>query len=214
MKAFINTPITKKQFIKNIKWHMEQDAIIKVTYGKGLGSNFKGCAVGCSLSSIRMHLGVDIQLSDHSLYEKYLGAPKWLAKLEDFLFERLPSDRPWTLEFSKAINVGADLDKIKVPFIVYIMEENLKALDPLRGYQDEQWLIDCKNAVYYMIFAQESGDSELIDDARSAVESAVESAVMSVEGSATRSVRWSVEWPETWSAIWSVGRSAVTLRIY
>ena len=67
----------------------------------------KGCAVGCTIHS-----------ADHNQYEKKLGIPIWLARVEDRLFEGMSnkSAKAWPEQFLRAINPGADLNKVRAPF--------------------------------------------------------------------------------------------------
>lgn len=127
MKAFETGVITKEEFLKEIYWHRDRDNFIKGTYFE----NGKGCAVSCSLESVARKKDIIINFSDHKQYENLLGIPEWLARLEDMFFENLKNSSKWVVEFSEAINVGADLNKIKTPYIVYLMQENLKTLDSL-----------------------------------------------------------------------------------
>lgn len=176
MKAFINTPITKERFLFHLKEHQKQDAFISGTYGNSLrNGTFEGCAVGCSIRSIALELKEDLDLGNHKLYEKYLGVPDWIARLEDTLFENLSEERQKTfpVEFGEAVNEGADLDKIKVPFIVYILNENLKTLDSLKVDKEKDNAVFnsielVRKATFQMIKAQKSGDKEKIEAARSA----------------------------------------------
>jgi hypothetical protein len=73
---------------------------------------FIGCAVGCTLESVRViHKLPVIDHSRHKLFEKYLGIPEALALRQDDIFEGLDGDRmlTWPREFLAAIPVGADL---------------------------------------------------------------------------------------------------------
>src|ERR1700688_2215079 len=118
--------ISKDDFIAEIKSHMEKDLFIKGTYKEIDSKNsFKGCAVGCSIQSIK-----NIN-KDHSLYEKYLGIPIWLAKIEDSIFEGLPFDlsKEWPLRFSMAIKVGANLNRILPKILIWIIKSTLKYFD-------------------------------------------------------------------------------------
>ena len=139
MKAFTQG-ITKQEFLKEIYWHRDQDAFIKGTYAEGEGKNFQGCAVGCSLNSVARIKGIEISTSSHKEYETHLGIPQWVARLEDRIFEGLPKERSkrWPVEFAEAVNEGADLEKIKIPMLIFIVEQartkttnerSLKAID-------------------------------------------------------------------------------------
>jgi hypothetical protein len=123
MKAFTKK-VNKDEFIKEIKWHKEQDAFMRGTYNEGNKNNFKGCAVGCSINSINRLLGTAYGYGEHIDMAETLQIPEWLVRLEDKIFEGLSEkdSKEWPLSFSEAINVGADLDKIKPAFLVYVLE--------------------------------------------------------------------------------------------
>jgi len=123
MKAFTKK-VTKDEFIKEIKWHREQDAFIKGTYTEDNKNNFRGCAVGCSINSINKLLGTAYEYDEHIDMAETLQIPEWLVRLEDKIFEGLSEkdSKEWPLRFSEAINEGADLDKIKPEFLVYVLE--------------------------------------------------------------------------------------------
>ena len=123
MKAF-KGKVNKDEFIKEIKWHKEQDAFMRGTYNEGNKNNFKGCAVGCSINSINKLLGTAYGYDEHIDMAETLQIPEWLVRLEDKIFEGLSEkdSKEWPLRFSEAINEGADLDKIKPEFLVYVLE--------------------------------------------------------------------------------------------
>ena len=123
MKAFTKK-VTKDEFIKEIKWHMEQDAFMRGTYTENNKNNFRGCAVGCSIYSINKLLGTAHDYDEHVDMAETLQIPEWLVRLEDKIFEGLSEkdSKEWLLRFSEAINEGADLDKIKQEFLVYVLE--------------------------------------------------------------------------------------------
>ena len=117
--------ITKKEFVAELKKHQKADRFIKGTYWDGK----RGCSVGCSLQSISKLKKLDFKdFGNHARYPELLGIPEWLARLEDTIFEGLPVKRSkkWTVEFSQAINTGADLEKVKAPMLIYILESTLE----------------------------------------------------------------------------------------
>ena len=119
MKAFHNDPKIKAKYVKRVKHHLEMDNLVP-----GLGwNNGKGCAIGCTLENY-----------DHASYEKELGVPELLARVEDTIFEGLPkkSAMLWPERFLKAIKPGANLEKVKKPFLIFILEQNLVYLDSLK----------------------------------------------------------------------------------
>jgi hypothetical protein len=138
MRAFENVAITKPEFVAELKWHQEQDLFLKGTYDNGHG---KGCAVGCSLMSVARAKKIEIaDFSNHARYEDLLGVPEWLARVEDTIFEGLPTDRSktWPVEFAEAINVGADLERAKAPFLIFILESNLERIQSEKYKQQRE----------------------------------------------------------------------------
>jgi hypothetical protein len=121
MLAFHNDQKVKEKYVSRVLMHQKADAIIQGTgWDKG---KQRGCAVGCTLENY-----------DHSQYPIELGIPEWMAHLEDALFEGMEAEsaKKWPLRFLESINVGANLEKVKTPYFIYILEENLKKLESLR----------------------------------------------------------------------------------
>lgn len=125
MKAFLNDKKIQDKYLKRIRAHAKADEFIKGTYWeKG-----KGCAVGCTVHS-----------SSHAAYETELGIPQWLAILEDRIFEGMSNNRSmkWPVKFLEAINIGSNLEKIKLPMLIFIVEarektKNKKSLQAIDG---------------------------------------------------------------------------------
>src|SRR3990167_11459956 len=124
--AYKNKPALKKMFVAEVINHRKQDQLIKGTYGKENGK-FKGCAVGCGVHTLNMKLGKTYSYDDHSAYEKELGIPEWLARLEDTIFEGLPvkESKKWVLDFAQAVPIGKNLEPIKWKFCAFILKENI-----------------------------------------------------------------------------------------
>jgi len=222
MKVFENKLITKEKFVKHLKWHQEIDAFESGHYGKsydlGKNENFKACSVGCSLNSVAIELGENLDTSDHSLFEEYLGIPKWVAELQDTLFEGVSRERQKTLplEFGEALNTGSDLSKIKVPFSIYILEQNIKTLDNLDCKEMKLVIAGSRAACVQMIAAQKSGDRRKIYLARSAAESAWLAADLVWSTRSAESAAWSavdLVWSAR-SAAESAARSGARSEVY
>ena len=100
----------KERVINELAKHREADQIIKGTYWE----DGKGCAVGCV-----------IKCGDYSLYESEFGIPESLARLEDRIFEELenPLSQLWPERFMSAINVGADLSKVHLKFMHWLLTD-------------------------------------------------------------------------------------------
>jgi hypothetical protein len=201
MKAFHNDVNIQKKYLDRIYAHAKADNFIKGKYWE----NGKGCAVGCTIES-----------DNHKAYETELGVPEWLARLEDTIFENLPNDlaKKWPVQFLEAINLGSDLENIKKPFIIYLMNENLKSIRScvynVEKNPEVKKAIDLvEAAILQMIEAQESCDADKISAAESAARSAARSAVWSAESaaeSAARSAESTRSAAE--SAVWSAESAA------
>ncbi len=121
MTAFHGNPTLRKKVLAQMRKHQRADAFIHGSYAQaGRKGEFKGCAVGCTLESMRRIEKLDaIEHSNHALYERYLGIPVMLARLEDRLFENLPRKDAavWPQKFLSAIAVGADLSMVGPAFM-------------------------------------------------------------------------------------------------
>ncbi|MGN6347059.1 MAG: hypothetical protein ACTHME_05090 [Candidatus Nitrosocosmicus sp.] len=116
MLAFHNDESIKNKYIQRLIEHYKADEIIKGIYWE----NGKGCAVGCTIHS-----------SSHIKYEEELGIPIWLAKVEDAIFEGLPNEiaKEWPIKFLESIKVGSDLNKIKIHFLIFVIESIINKFD-------------------------------------------------------------------------------------
>lgn len=113
-----NDPQLKQKYIDRVRAHRLADNLIQGTgWDNGNG---KGCAVGCTLESY-----------DHTRFPNELGLPIWIAHLEDSIFEGLDNKTAqlWPERFMEAIPVGVEVDTIKKPFIIWLLNFALKQFD-------------------------------------------------------------------------------------
>jgi hypothetical protein len=189
MEAYTQT-IKKAEFVNELKKHQKMDSFVRGNYWNE--ADQKGCAVGCSLKSIATIKDIKIkQFNNHAEYETHLGIPEWLARVEDTLFEGMSLDKSktWPVDFAKAINTGADLDKVKVPFICIILEHSLVSIskaryDAVKYPQVKDAIDQTAKAVKQMIKAQKSGAEKEIQAAAYSADSAAYSAAYSAADSA------------------------------
>lgn len=207
--SYKNDPTLKEKFLEKIRWHRDQDMLIKGTYGKENGT-WKGCAVACSLRSLDLINGNDteIEYNQHARYESELGIPEWLAMLEDILFENLPDElsQSWPERFSEAIPVGVNLEPVKWHFCAFLMKENIERV-LLLDIEDElkKQVVDSIRDV--LALHENSISTGVWDEsARSAAESAAESAECAAWSAAECAARSAAECA-AWSAR-SAARSA------
>lgn len=134
MLAFKNKQSIKDKYIARVKAHYEADEIIKGIYWE----NGKGCAVGCTIEG-----------SDHSKYEKELGIPEILARLEDGLFEEMSNEeaKSFPLRFLEAIPVGADLSLVFAKLVIWEWEDKEYGLKNIKEISDDKELCDCCESV-------------------------------------------------------------------
>lgn len=110
MRSFHGDPAIKEKYLSRVIAHRKADAIIQGTGWE----NGKGCAVGCTLESY-----------DHSRYPIELGLPKWLAHLEDAIFERLEKEEAklWPEKFLAAIPVGVCVEDVEHKLAILRMDK-------------------------------------------------------------------------------------------
>ena len=99
---------TKDFYVTRMKAHQAADEIQHGFYWE----DGKGCAVGCTIHS-----------DQHKDYEKSLGVPMILARLEDRIFEGLSNGaaKEFPLRFLEAIKPGADLSMVWPKFAVWLL---------------------------------------------------------------------------------------------
>jgi hypothetical protein len=124
MLAFHGDETLKTNILNGLAVHRAADEIVQGHYWE----NGKGCAVGCTLESIRVTKGLEhIDHSSHRTAEKETGIPLILWRLEDRIFEGLPNAeaKEWPEQFTSAIRPGADLTMIWPRFALWMLAEEL-----------------------------------------------------------------------------------------
>jgi hypothetical protein len=225
MISYLGKTKLKTMFVKEIENHRKLDMIIQGTYGQENGT-WKGCAVGCSIHSLNIKLKKNYSTSDHSVYEKELGIPEWLARLEDIIFEGLSVEesKKWPEQFAKAIPVGVNLEPVKWKFCAFILKENIELVLTLKISDElKKQVVDSIRGVLRLNeSAIKTGiwDDSAAESAARSAESAARSAAWSAESaaesaeSAARSAAWSAESAArsarsaAWSAAWSAESAA------
>src|ERR1700748_647433 len=97
--AFHGDEKVKNIYLNRVRAHEAADEIIHGKYWE----RGKGCAVGCTVHSW-----------EHQAFEREIGVPIMLARLEDRLFEGMVngSAKTFPARFLEAIPVGADLSRV------------------------------------------------------------------------------------------------------
>jgi hypothetical protein len=168
MKAFHGDEAVKQKYLARLKAHHEADEIIQGTGWE----NGHGCAVGCTLNKY-----------NHSAYECELGLPKWLAHLEDRIFEGLPpvDAQRFAVDFLEAVPIGADVESVRWQLASQRHTRDRDRLLP----NPEPYAKQCVKAINLVIAYCDSQDKT----------------------EAARSAAWSAAWSAARSA-WSAARSA------
>jgi hypothetical protein len=148
LTAFHGDQAIKDRYLARVKSHMEADRLIRGTGWDG----YKGCAIGCTLEAY-----------DHSRYPIELGIPEWLAHLEDELFENMSKEksRTWPHDFLSAITPGDDLDRVKAPFMIFVLNRALGMFDHAE-YPDVEKSVRTVIALWQ---SDDAGRAARLDDA-------------------------------------------------
>jgi hypothetical protein len=131
LKAFTDTPVTYEQFLGWVTAHKEADEYRQGVYWEG----GKGCAVGCVLhdayrnpvvaeSLAVMDENIDyLEYSEHRLFEPLFGIPRILARLQDRIFEGLPTEdaKLFPLQFAQALRPGIDYSNVWYKFAEWLL---------------------------------------------------------------------------------------------
>jgi len=120
----------KSALLAEIIKHREQDRVVQGTYGEGIGENFRGCAVGCSIDSLfRLggHVLPHYLCGDHGIYERELGIPRILAELQDIIHEGLSDESfpTWPERFMEAVPTETDLLRVWPKFALWLLHDVL-----------------------------------------------------------------------------------------
>jgi hypothetical protein len=130
LQAYLGDESLKAFVLDQLAKHREADKLVKGQYwDKG-----KGCAVGCTLEAVRLRSGAEtIKHNSHMLYQKYLGIPVILARLEDGFFENLPNGKAqaWPERFASVIRVGADLESVWPKFAQWLLTDEANGVKRL-----------------------------------------------------------------------------------
>jgi hypothetical protein len=184
MKAFHGDETIKAKYLARVRAHAAADEIVKGRYWE----DGKGCAVGCTLHS-----------SDHMAYEKELGIPVHLARLEDVIFESLQNgaSKAWPEKFLEAPKVGADLSKVWPMFAIWLLvDPDHGVLKNCKDFPDcaaaiervaQIWQVACHTGVIDQ--AAESAAAWAAARAAWAAESAE-----AAESAAARAAAWAAAW--------------------
>ena len=90
----------KQFYLDQIREHRQ---LGQITHDVYFWDGENGDAVGCTIHS-----------HEYELYETRLGIPKWIAQIEDMVFDNLgaPMDQAWPYDFIRAIPVGVSWDNM------------------------------------------------------------------------------------------------------
>lgn len=167
LEAFHGKQAIKDKYIARVRVHRETDRLVR---GTGY-ENGRGCAVGCTLDRY-----------EHAAYEAELGIPEWLARVEDTLFEGMPEDEAmlWPERFLAAIKPGANLEKVKAPFLIFVLKAALKSFDHKKSP-------DCKKVIDDVIALWKRADAtplEFVAAAWAAAKAAAKAAAWAAKAAA------------------------------
>lgn len=117
----------KSALVAEIRKHREQDQVIQGDYNSiEEEGKFRGCAVGCAIDSLFRVGGHDTPYylcADHGIYERELGIPRILAKLQDVIHEGLSDESfpTWPERFMEAVPTETDLSNVWANFTIWLV---------------------------------------------------------------------------------------------
>lgn len=190
MKAYHGDYELKAQVMKELAEHREADRLVKGRYWE----NGKGCAVGCLVKS-----------DDHELFSERYGIPVELVYLNDRTFERLENhlSQQWPERFMGNIEPGADLSKVHLRFIYWLLTEFIVLED--REDKSANAVIDqCRVSIASVskLLNRCINDENVSENEWSAAQTAAETATWAA---------WAVAWAAVWAvqaAAWAAMRAA------
>ena len=196
MLAFHGKATAKEKYLSRVRQHRKADELIKGLYWQG----GKGCAVGCTVHS-----------SDHSAYERELGIPETLARLEDAIFESLPNDEAlaWPEAFLDAPEVGADLSMVWPRFALWLLSDSKHGVIRFAG--ERKGVADAISGVA-ALYARwvETGEKPSADEFEAAA-----AAAEAAEAAWPAAAAWAAAWAATeaqaaWAAeaAWAAAQAA------
>ena len=125
--AYHSDPALKEFMVAEAIAHREADRLIKGTYSNDKrGDNWKGCAVGCSIHSLRQKRGMEkLSHDDHAGLAETVGMPEHLIRLQDHVFEGLSDAERvlWPERFYRAPREGADLSMVWPQFALWLLRD-------------------------------------------------------------------------------------------
>ena len=148
MIAFNGDESFKQALISEVKKHRKADKIIHGVYGHIQDSDFKGCAIGCSIKSLSIIQGKPIDTNNHQALSDATGIPLTLYRLQDTIFENLhkPDDVMWPERFYEAAQTGADLSKVWPIFAVWLLADKKHGV--INYAQSEKTKADIKHIAF------------------------------------------------------------------
>ena len=114
--SYHNDESIKNKYVERMRDHIAAEELVRgIGFYKG-----RGCAIGCTLDNY-----------DRAQYPIELGIPLWIGEIEEVLFEGMSEEKSekFPLQFLENIPVGVDLEQVKSPFLIYILESCLDAFD-------------------------------------------------------------------------------------
>jgi len=215
--AYHSDSAVKARHVALAVHHRDADMLVSGTYGQTAGGAFRGCSVGCMAHDIAPK-----RRDHHEVVAEDAGWPEWLVRLNDSIFEGLPTGKRenFHVELREAIAPGVDLESVRPMLAIRRIDRLITLQNGNLGRGVDDVVNQTIAALQQVRRAHEAeiGDNVCLladaektaawsaESARSAAESAAESARSAAESarSAAESAAWSAA---AWSA-WSAAESA------
>ena len=225
--AYHSDSAVKARHVALAVHHRDADMLVSGTYGQTAGGAFRGCSVGCMAHDIAPK-----RRDHHEVVAEDAGWPEWLVRLNDSIFEGLPTGKRenFHVELREAIAPGVDLESVRPMLAIRridrlitlqngnlgrgvddVVNQTIAALQQVRRAHEAEigdnvcLLADAeKTAAWSAESARSAAESAAWSAAAWSAWSAAESARSAAWSAAesARSAAWSAE-SAAWSAAWS-----------
>lgn len=156
MLAFYDDETIKSRFIRIVRKNQNDGVIVQDA--QVASGNL------CAISAV-------VGLFSFSMYAEQTGIPEWLVRVKSYFFENMePKDSiKWVSMFLCSAQAGSDLNKIKDPFILFILKQNSHCLsccrfDEIRFKEVKSTFIKCQTVTDRMISIYETGSKNAIPE--------------------------------------------------
>ncbi len=124
--AFHNDPALQFKMLAAVDEHVKHDQVVQEGYGTGLGEQFRGCFIGCTIHALDGDAAGDFRDVER-VFDAY-GLPPILTRLCEQIFEGVPNIAApaFFKAVPNALNLGADISLVVWKFLHWMVVDTLE----------------------------------------------------------------------------------------